>query len=186
MLVTIGKKPESNFDDPVGMLRDCHKRITCFLDSLAFAAKEFAGLPLPQEIQTSVLNSLRYFREAAPHHNADEEQSLFPRMRSLIKGAQFTSVLMQCLEGEHRWADSLHELADDVFRKWIVDGSITQAESQRLVTTLSRLQAFYVVHIRQEELVIFPIAEEGLSTAEITAIGVEMATRRGVDFSSAK
>jgi len=186
MLVIIGKTPESNFDDPVGMLRDCHKRITYFLDSLAFAAKKFAGLPLPLEMQGSVLNGLRYFREAAPNHSADEEQSLFPRMRSFINGKQFASALMQSLEGEHRWAESLHERVDGLFRKWIANGSITGEESQRLVATLNRLQAFYVVHIRQEELAIFPIAEEGLSAAEIAAIGVEMAARRGVDFSPAK
>ena len=44
MFVTVGKKAESNFDDPDGMLRDSHKRITCFL-SLAFATKRFQGLP---------------------------------------------------------------------------------------------------------------------------------------------
>jgi len=181
MPVTIGKKLESNFDDPVGMLRDCHKRITYFLDSLAFAAKKSRGLPLPREMQSTVLNSLRYFREAAPDHNADEGQSLFPRMRSFINGKQFASALMQSLEGE-RWAESLHEFADGLFRKWIANGSITGEESERLIATLNRLQGFYVVHIRQEELAIFPIAEEGLSTREIAAIGVEMEARRGVGF----
>lgn len=183
MLVTIGKKPESNFDDPLGMLRDCHKRITYFLDSLAFAANKFRGLPLPHEMRRGILNSLRYFREAAPNHNVDEEQSLFPRMRLLINEKQFASALMQSLEGEHRWAESQHELVDGLFRKWIANGSITGEESESLVSTLRRLQAFYVVHIRQEELAIFPIAKEGLSAAEIAAIGVEMAARRGVDFS---
>jgi hemerythrin-like domain-containing protein len=183
MLVTIGQTPGSNFDDPLGMLRDCHKRITYFLDSLAFAAKKFHGLPLPHEVRKVILNSLRYFREAAPRHNADEEKSLFPRMRSFINGKQFASALMQSLEGEHRWAESQHELVDGLFRKWIANGSVTLEESESLVSTLSQLQAFYALHIRQEELAIFPIGEEELSAAEIAAIGVEMAARRGVDFS---
>src|SRR5579884_2040993 len=102
MLITIGKKPESDFDDPVGMLRDCHKRITYFLNTLAIAAKNIPGQPLPEDVQGAVLNSLRYFREAAPNHNADEEQSLFPRMRTSME--QSPAALMQSLEDEHRRA----------------------------------------------------------------------------------
>jgi hemerythrin-like domain-containing protein len=45
------------------------------------------------------------------------------------------------------------------------------------------LKSFYAEHIRNEELTIFPLAEESLSDAEIASIGIEMAARRGVRFS---
>lgn len=182
MLVTIGKKPESDFDDPVGMLRDCHKRITYFLDTLAFAAKKFRGLPLPHDVRTAVLNSLRYFREAAPKHNADEEQSLFPRIRTSIRSEESTAVLMQSLQDEHRWAEGLHETADDLIRTWIANSSLNTEESEKLISTLTQLQSFYAEHIGHEEQTIFPLAEESLSAPEIASIGAEMAARRGVKF----
>lgn len=186
MLVTIGKKPESNFDDPIGMLRDCHKRITHFLGTLTFAAEKFRRLPLPHEMRNSVLNSLRYFREAAPNHNADEEQSLFPRMRASIGSEKSAAGLMQSLEGEHRWAEGQHHAVENLFRTWISNGCIGAEEAEALVSTLTQLQRFYAEHIRHEELTIFPLAEKSLSTTQIASIGVEMAVRRGVDVSASE
>jgi len=154
MLVNIAQKRESNFDDPVGMLRDCHKRITYFLGTLAFAAKKFSGLPLPHDVRSAVLNSLRYFREAAPNHNEDEERSLFPRMRTSLGSAESAAILMQTLEGEHRWAKSQHEVVDDLFRRWISNVCIDAEESENLLSTLTQLQTFYTEHIRHEELII--------------------------------
>jgi len=37
--------------------------------------------PLTEETRAALESALRYFREAAPKHTADEEESLFPRMR---------------------------------------------------------------------------------------------------------
>lgn len=182
MLVSIGKKPESDFDDPVGILRDCHKRITYFLNTLAFAATKFQGLALPRNVQDPVLNSLRYFREAAPNHNADEEQSLFPRVRSSISPDQSATILMSSLEDEHQWAETQHEIADSLFHAWIANGAINDVESERLVSTLAGLQSFYAEHIQHEEQTIFPLAEESLSRSEIASVGVEMAARRGLKF----
>lgn len=186
MLVTIGKKPESNFDDPVGMLRDCHKRITHFLGTLAFAAKKFRGLPLPHEVRSDILKSLHYFREAAPKHNADEEESLFPRMRTSIGQDEHAIVIMQSLESEHRWAENQHEVVDGLFRTWISNGSIGVEESENLLSALPQLQSFYTEHIQHEERTIFPVAEELLSPMQLASIGAEMAARRGVNFRSAE
>lgn len=178
MLITIGQKPESDFDNPVGMLRDCHKRILYFLNTLAFAAKKFRGLPLPRDVQSAVMKSLKYFDEAAPKHNADEEESLFPRMRASAVGE--AAVLMQTLEDEHRWAEGRHAAVDELFRAWIAEGSLGEGDSERLNGVLAELQGFYAEHIQHEEATIFPLAERGLSAEEIAAIGSEMAARRGV------
>jgi hemerythrin-like domain-containing protein len=79
----IGAKRESDFTDPVGMLGDCHRRIVRFLHILVSLAIEESGGPLSDQQRTLLATSLRYFREAAPKHTADEEESLFPRLRSL-------------------------------------------------------------------------------------------------------
>jgi hypothetical protein len=34
MAIQIGAKPDSGFDDPIGMLKDCHRRIESFLGIL--------------------------------------------------------------------------------------------------------------------------------------------------------
>lgn len=181
MLINIGEKPESDFDDPVGMLRDCHKRIRHFLETQAFAAKKFHGLPLPKDVASSVLNSLRYFRDAAPNHTADEEKSLFPRMRTSVTEEK-SAALMQSLEHEHRWAESQHELVDSIFRAWISNGSSSAEETEKLMSTLTQLEAFYDEHMQHEECTLFPLAEGKLSSSDLACIGAEMAERRGLKF----
>src|SRR5579872_776949 len=81
MPITIGAKQESDFTDPIGMLGDCHRRIERFLSVLQKLASERQGGALNGQEQNALAASLRYFREAAPKHTADEEESLFPRMR---------------------------------------------------------------------------------------------------------
>src|SRR4029079_7581625 len=68
------------FDDPLSVLRACHERIRREL-----AALDRLRLPLPEngcdaEARTMALDVLRYFDTAVPTHDADEEQSLFPRL----------------------------------------------------------------------------------------------------------
>jgi hypothetical protein len=81
MPIQIGTKP-SSFSDPTGLMSDCHRRIEMFMRTLSVAA-EFEGRSLCEEEGRALDAALRYFREAAPKHNADEEESLFPRLRSL-------------------------------------------------------------------------------------------------------
>jgi Hemerythrin HHE cation binding domain len=65
-----------NFSDPTGLLSDCHRRIEMFLRSLQTVAS--GGPKLDEERRRALDLALRYFREAAPKHTADEEESLFP------------------------------------------------------------------------------------------------------------
>jgi hemerythrin-like domain-containing protein len=80
MPVVINARPERGFDDPIGLLGDCHRRIERFLSVLARVAAEGRG-PLDAATGAAFENALRYFRDAAPKHTADEEHSLFPRLR---------------------------------------------------------------------------------------------------------
>src|SRR6478752_4203174 len=83
MPIVIGAKRESDFTDPIGMLGDCHRRIEMFLNVLVRVAETVHGEELTQEQRSALETALRYFREAAPKHTADEEESLFPRLRQI-------------------------------------------------------------------------------------------------------
>jgi len=78
MPVQIGA-PAHNFSDPTGLLSDCHRRIEMFLRVLEGVALVI-DRPLTGESRSALESALRYFREAAPKHTADEEESLFPRL----------------------------------------------------------------------------------------------------------
>ena len=81
MALQIGSKPDSGFDDPIGMLKDCHRRIESFLHILCFVVDRAQGRSLTGEERAAVQAALQYFRTGGQRHTADEEQSLFPRLR---------------------------------------------------------------------------------------------------------
>src|ERR1700754_360665 len=107
MPVQIGASTHS-FSEPTGLLSDCHRRVEMFLGVLEKVAAG-NGCALSEETRQSLDQALRYFREAAPKHTADEEQSLFPRLRSMDDADLKSALsLLDELEKDHRWAEPLH------------------------------------------------------------------------------
>ena len=54
MAIQIGAKPDSGFDDPIGMLKDCHRRIESFLGILCVAVDRAQGRSLTGEERDAV------------------------------------------------------------------------------------------------------------------------------------
>lgn len=179
MPIVIGAKRESDFTDPIGMLGDCHRRIERFLDVLVRVAE--AGEALDEERRSAFETALRYFREAAPKHTADEEESLFPRLRR-VQTADVRAVLarVESLEEEHVCADRIHVEVDSLGRSWLREGSLPPEQAARLRTLLLQLRDLYRHHIAAEDNEVFPAAAAVLSNSDRQAIGGEMASRRGI------
>src|SRR4051794_30617719 len=134
MPIQIGAKPDSNFDDPLGLLTDCHRRIEHFLRVLRTVAEDAAGREFNDEQRKALETALRYFREAAPRHTADEEQSLFPRLRAHGGGAELEKV--EALENDHEWADVRHARVDQLGRQWLAEGRLSAPETAELAAEL--------------------------------------------------
>ena len=177
MPIQIGAKPDSGFEDPIGMLRDCHRRIERFLGSLAYVAYTGQGASLSGEQATAVESALRYFRESAPRHTADEEESLFPRMREQHGRALAD---LDVLESQHEEADALHANVDVLFTQWLTEGTLGTQDEETLLSDLAHLQSIYTGHIQMEESIIFPRASETLSADDLRIVGEEFRRRRGV------
>jgi iron-sulfur cluster repair protein YtfE (RIC family) len=111
MPVQIGATTHS-FSDPTALLSDCHRRIEMFLGSLEKVGAHIQH-PLSNETRAALESALRYFREAAPKHTADEEQSVFPRLRHCRDSEVETALsTLDDLEQEHRRADAVHGEVD--------------------------------------------------------------------------
>ena len=54
MAIQIGAKPDSGFDDPIGMLKDCHRRIERFLGILCVVVDRARGRSLTGEERDAV------------------------------------------------------------------------------------------------------------------------------------
>ena len=181
MPVTIGNKPEADFTEPLRLLSDCHRRIERFLGVLAAVAHEARDISLNPDERLALTTSLRYFKQAAPKHTLDEEDSLFPRLvASKDRRARSVFGSLRELCTGHDVAEALHAQVETLVERWLSDGSLCSDDRDRLKETLTALAEFYQGHIAIEERQIFPLAAVALTAAEIQAIGSEMAERRGV------
>lgn len=181
MPVVIGARPDASFSDPLGLLTDCHRRIERFLGLLLRVA-ERAGSPLEVEERSALETALRYFREAAPKHTADEEESLFPRLRARPDGALGELLArVEALEQEHVRAVQIHQEVDRLGQAWLREGALSAEEAACLRSRLADLAQLYRGHIAVEDGEVFPAAAQVLAVEECRAIGREMAARRGLN-----
>ena len=176
MAVQIGARLDSGFDDPIGMLRDCHRRIERFLAILCQVARQAQGRALNTDEQKAVEAALRYFDESVPRHNLDEEDSLFPRLRAM-KAAEVLEKVKR-LETEHGEGGVLHDEAARLYFKWMTAGGLSDGEGTRLLTITEELQRLYREHIQIEENEVFPVASKLLDREAVAAMGSEFRIRR--------
>lgn len=176
MAIQIGAKPDSGFDDPIGMLKDCHRRIESFLQILRIVADRATGRALSDEESAAVQSALQYFRSGGRRHNADEEESLFPRLRAQSGPGHDEEIVD--LEEDHRKADGLHAAVEGFYLAWIAAGRLSSEEDQQLKSATEQLRLLYEEHIATEETVVFPRAAKLLDGATIAALGQEFRARR--------
>ena len=173
MGIQIGAKPDSGFDDPIGMLKDCHRRIEHFLGILCAVAERALRRTLTEEEIAAVQAALNYFRVGGQRHTSDEEESLFPR---LVAAGGFAE--LDRLEHDHDEARELHAEVEALYQSWIRDRALAESEFNRLLSSTGRLRDLYKAHIQVEDDVVFPKAAQVLDDSAIESIGREFRARR--------
>ena len=184
MPVSIGAS-ENTFANPIGLLSDCHRRIERFLQALLTVATEVAGGSLEAEHRRALETALKYFREAAPKHTADEEEDLFPMLRQLA--SQRVSTVLTAvdrLEAEHKTAEAWHREVEDIGERWLRQDHLSSEEAAHFRGLLASLSDLYRSHIATEEQDIFPVAQAELPDSAKQVIGRHMASRRSAPFFS--
>ena len=163
MPIQIGRPPDHNFTEPLGLLSDCHRRIEYFLGVLiAVTGRTPGGLLTPARC-AELEAALAYFATASPKHTADEEDSLFPRLRDTHDpAAKRALTLVEQLERDHDIAERHHHAVEALCG----DGSQTGASKGRAAKLrghLAALRALYQRHIDVEDRELFPAAARLLS-----------------------
>ncbi len=184
MPVQIGAQSHS-FSDPTGLLSDCHRRIEMFLGTLERVASVI-DRPLAEDARPALESALRYFREAAPKHTADEEESLFPRLRRLhLPDVESAIERLELLEHDHALAESLHAEVEELGQRYLATGSLESRDVEAFRKAIASLVSIYKQHINIEDNLVFPLAARLLSSNDKTAIADEMAARRELGTSPA-
>ena len=176
MGIQIGAKPDAGFDDPIGMLKDCHRRIEHFLNIVCVVVDRAQNRALSEEETAAIQAALNYFRVGGQRHNADEEQSLFPRMRAAGLADQLERI--GGLEHDHRDAEIMHAKVDELYSAWIANGALTRAQHDELSAATVKLKLLYESHIELEEKIVFPTAAQMLQPDAIASMGDEFRNRR--------
>jgi hemerythrin-like domain-containing protein len=179
MPIRIGQPADHTFDEPLGLLADCHRRIEHFLEVLLRIEGTAAGRGLTPDEWKQVETALRYFETAGPRHTADEEESLFPRLRAAgDPDAERALGMLGRLERDHEMVDSHHQMINILCRRWLDHDRLSDEDAEELRDRLGDLQSIYREHIAIEDGQLFPVASRLLSSKAIAEIGREMAARR--------
>jgi hemerythrin-like domain-containing protein len=179
MAVQIGAQAH-NFSDPTGLLTDCHRRIEMFLRTLEGVAS-VVDRPLSEETRVALESALRYFGEAAPKHTADEEESLFPRLRQMdLPVLEAAIEKLEPLEHDHLLAGSFHTQVEELGQRYLIAGSLDLAGVEAFRNAIANLVSIYKQHIDIEDNLVFPLAARLLSPGDKAAIADEMAARREI------
>ncbi len=154
-----------------------------FLRSLQTVAS--GGPKLDQERRRALDLALRYFRESAPKHTADEEESLFPRLQFLAdEEVKVALAKVEELERDHREAEGLHRRVDQLGALWLDAEELSATDLEQFRDAVARLAEIYPRHIHVEDQLVFPAAARALSPQQKAEIAAEMAGRRSVKLTT--
>ena len=145
---------------------------------LVIAADQIAGGLLGADERRALEAALKYFREAAPKHIADEEEDLFPMLRR--SPSPHVVADTERLEAEHKTAEAWHREVEEICERWLRTNLLSPDEKTHLRRLLRSLSDLYRTHIRTEEERVFPAALNELSDFDLQIVGRHMASRRGV------
>ena len=167
------------FDDPLGMLVACHRRIEREIATLARLQRHLPEFGCDDDARAAARAILKYFDGAAPNHHADEEQSVFPRLRALAP--ERAGELCDDLEHDH-------EALASTWRRLrpLLAGIAAAVRANLSAKDVDGLGNLYGAHIRREEQILIPLAARWLDAETLRQIGEEMAARRDVRFGPAR
>lgn len=162
---------------PLEMLSACHGRVQAQCETLRRLCGHLPRHGADRSAGEAAEAVLRYFRQAAPHHHADEEADLFPALRDAAHESEREAVLRltQALALEHRALENLwRPLEAGLEGVRCGDGAaLPQAMADAFIAAYER-------HIEREEAELLPMAERLLDGAALARIGAAMRARRGI------
>jgi hemerythrin-like domain-containing protein len=162
---------------PLEMLSACHGRVQTQCETLQ---RLYDHLPRHGADSVAVQAAdavLRYFRQAAPHHHADEEADLFPALLDAARGPDHASVrkLTRALIEDHRSLEGMWQRLESELER-LRGGDATALKRD----TVDAFVAAYTQHIEREENDLLPLAARLLDEAALTRVGSAMRERRGI------
>jgi len=165
-------QPESAVD----MLLGCHERIRHF-SSVArrLAHSQDADL---EQIRNAAESAYRYFAVALPLHEADENDSLHPRLKRAVPAGNLAGPAADAMVDQHNAIDELLERLLPLLQLLQHNPAKQLELSGEMCAITSRLDELFRTHLDLEEKTIFPAITAHLSGADQDSLVAEMQARR--------
>ncbi len=173
--------PPPGPDDPLGMLRACHRRLEARLDTLGHVADLLAGAPGTrlEAAAGAIARAISHLDGAARLHVEDEEVSLFPRLQAADPGATavIAGLATDHAEIEAGWR-ALRAVLEAIFAALEVGRAPEPVLVDRLRALLPPFAAAHQGHHAREERELLPRAEALLDARALAELADEMQARR--------
>ena len=170
----------AGYDDPIGMLLGCHRRIEKKLATLKALSAHVAKNGVDAEASVAAQAVLRYFSAAAVYHHEDEEVDLMPILQRRVSDATDRArlgALDARIREDHREVEQVWSRLRRPLES-IADGLMRTLPD----TDVQSFAALYRRHIEAEEGLIVPLAQRWLNAQDLAILGRAMAARRGAPF----
>jgi hemerythrin-like domain-containing protein len=160
-------------EDTASMLLGCHQRIRHFTEVALRLAQNESGTSSAERVN-AVQSVLRYYTQALPLHEADENDSLHPRLRRVLPEGVLAEA-NEAMVQQHTKIDALIARLVLAWRELERDPQHPQAD---LLPQTERLQQLWTSHLQLEEEQVIPAMQRYLPADELRAIEAEMRARR--------
>jgi iron-sulfur cluster repair protein YtfE (RIC family) len=161
-------------DGPAELLLACHTRIREFT---ALAARLASQETAPdRDVADAAARVHRYYAVALPLHQADEEESIAPRLVAVAP-----EPLREAIEAMKRQHVALDDVAADLLPLW---EKVAREPGRRadlrppMEREVGRIQVLWAEHLAVEEQLVFPAVSRLLDAAAREQIAAEMRARR--------
>ncbi len=162
-------------EDAISLLLGCHDRIRNFTD---------VGMRLAQSPQAPAKDRadaaravLRYYTVALPLHEADENESVYPRLRRALPPGELAVANQQMVE-QHT---AINAAVAELLPMWqqIERQPHSHSElAERLRLQTEHLRSLWNIHLALEEEQVIPAMRKYLAAEELSRIAQEMRDRR--------
>jgi len=170
----------SRIEDPVQHILTCHEQIERRLVTLQNAAMMvgFSEGPMLQDAAAALAYEVEVLEAIDKLHTADEEESLFPRLRANLKDdTSALEPLMLSLELQHENEQAAFTKLKAVVKSIAAAGAQPTDEASMCEDLVSELANVCRPHMALENDSLLPLARKALTPADQTAIVGEMRKR---------
>ena len=161
-------------EDALDLLLGCHRRIRHFTATAAKLAH--AQGASHDEIRMAAAGVFRYYSVSLPLHEADEEDTLRPRLYALADDRIRHALI--AMHDQHMAIDELIERLLPLLQLLERNPATIEQAGGEMCAITKALDEIFAAHLKLEEELVFPAIREHLPAPEQSAMLAEMQFRR--------